>query len=234
MKKVVIFLGLVLFAFALFHFFPKHLQTPPVLSIAPLVSESATTTYTNMHLSYPQSSQTHLPEIFAYVEGAKSDFIKDYASITDSDAKNMFMRLDAPYEIFMTTKVATSSKTVSYIIETYEYTGGAHGNTAVSTFTYDAWDDLVTIDNVLSGQYLPQLSTISRDYLYTFEGVYAQKEMLESGTEPKVENFSSWYLTDNAITFIFGQYQVGPYVLGIVEMPVEKSKLGTFLNQTFK
>ena len=41
-------------------------------------------------------------------------------------------------------------------------------------------------------------------------------------------------LTDKNVVFIFGQYQVGPYVLGIQEFPVAKNSILNILMTEYK
>ena len=201
------------------------------IEISPLVTNDATTTYTEMHLSYPHSSNTEYPEIFTLVNSTRNDFI----DLTDSEGQAHNIQAENPYQLFITTRIATSTKTVSYILETYEFTGGAHGNTGVSTFTYDANHKLVTIDKIFKPDYLKTISDMSRKYfLESIDADYLNKTMLNEGTTATTTNFSTWYLTDKTVTFIFGQYQIGPYVLGIQEYPIDKSKIQDILQPEFK
>ncbi len=182
--------------------------------------------------TYPESSLHELPEVYAYIQSIKTGFFDDYQTVTDKEAQ--LYTAEWPYELNITTKVATSSKTVTYIIETYQYEGGAHGGTSESVFTYDASGKLVTLDRVFSKPYLQTVSLLARDYFTKTLGDNSQPQMIESGTEATAENYSEWYLTDSAIVFIFGQYQIGPYVLGIQEFVLPKSKIQDILSAEFK
>jgi hypothetical protein len=199
-----------------------------------LVSENATTTYVVMNLSYPKSSATDKPEIYNYIKETKKEFFDPYNHLTKAEADKMYIRSDEPYELYVNTKIATTDKTVSYILETYNYTGGAHGGTEVNTFTYDKSGKLVKIDDVLTSGWLKEIATMSRSYFYNTLGDYSQPSMIDDGTEPNVENFSSWYLTGDNIVFVFGQYQVGPYVLGIQEYKINKSQIPELLQPAYK
>ena len=46
--------------------------------------------------------------------------------------------------------------------------------------------------------------------------------MIESGTEPKEENFSVFTFTPDKVKIYFAQYQVGPYVIGMPEVEVNR------------
>jgi len=48
-------------------------------------------------------------------------------------------------------------------------------------------------------------------------------EMINSGTEPKEENFSVFTFTrDRKVKIYFAQYQVGPYAIGMPEVEVDR------------
>ncbi len=231
LENLLSFLGLIVLAAILFF---GYKNTNPKITVAPIISETATTTFTHIELSYPKSSSSELPEIYNLIQQTKRDFLSEYGTLTLSEAQAKFLRRDSPYELYITTKIATSTQTVSYIIEIYEYTGGAHGGTDVQSFTYNKFGKLITITDVLGYNYLPQISKMAREYFYKNLGDYALPVMIDSGTEPKLDNFNTWYLTPKSVTFIFGQYQVGPYVLGIQEYPIEKSSITQILNPLYK
>jgi hypothetical protein len=214
---------------------PQSRTAPPVsVGASALVSEKTAGKYYTMNLSYPQSGPTRYPEIFNFVAQSKSDFLSQFGNISDSDAATLGLGGDQKYEYDMTTRIATSTKTVSYIIEVYEFTGGAHGNTDVATFTYDKSGKLVTLDDFFAAPYLDRVAGLSRTYFYGTLGDYAEPEMIDAGTEATTTNFSAWYLTDQNITFIFGQYQVGPYVIGMPEFSIARSALSDIISQKYK
>lgn len=241
MKKLFIFVLLVIGVGVLYYFFSlskpvvNTQQTSNAITVAPLVSEYASTTYTEIKLSYPKSSATELPEIFNYVTATKADFIKNYANPSAQDVIDLDLRNNGPYQLYMDTRLATSSKTVSYILETYEFTGGAHGGTTINTFTYDlSTGKLVTIENVFTPSYLSVVAPMAKTYFTSSLGDNSQPSMIEDGTSATTTNYSSWYLTDKTVVFIFGQYQVGPYVIGIQEFPIEKSSIQNILQAEYK
>jgi len=220
--KIIIFLVVALVLVGVFFIVRK--ASAPVVSVAPLVSEKSQTEYSTTDMSYPQSSPTKLSEVFAFVQKSKNDFDASVASITPTDAKFLDLGGDRKYNLTVTTKIATSTKTVSYIIYAYTFSGGAHGMTDVATFTYDANGKYLTLDDVLISPYLPKISALAKNYFdSTIDPGYLQEDMINSGTAPTPDNYSMWYLTDKTITFIFGQYQVGPGVLGIQEFPLDKN-----------
>jgi len=211
--------------------------TTKTIAVVPMFTEKfehkdAYKLYT-MDNTYPEASAIKYPEIYEFIKKAKNSFLDDYNSVLDKDAINLELAT-RPYNFMVSTDIATSSKTVTFIISVYTFQGGAHGGTGVSTFTYDTQGKLITLNDVFSAPYLSVVAPLSKDYFYKTLGGDADKSMIDDGTEAREDNFSSWYLTNNAITFIFGQYQVGPYAIGIQEFRIPTSQISAILSPAYK
>ncbi len=202
--------------------------------VAEMVTETASSTYAEIHLVYPKSTSTHLKEIFNFVNSARNDFWTQYGNLTAEEASSMYIREDNQYQMYIDTRVATSSETISYIISLYQYTGGAHGGTSIATFNYDAKGKFLEAKDVFTANYLEVLAPKTRQYFYDTMGDYTQPMAIDSGTEATSTNYSTWYITDSYVVFVFGEYQVGPYVLGIQEYPIPKGEIQNILQSTFK
>ncbi len=205
-----------------------------VFEPVPIISEYSSTTYTSITLNYPKSSPTEFSEIYLTVRDIKNDFIKAYGGLTEEDAREMYIDSSSPYETIVNTKIEKSEKTITYILYVYQYTGGAHGVTGVYTFTYDENGKLLKESDVFDTNYLSVIAPMARDYFYINLGEYKNPTMIDDGTRPVHENYRSWYLTNDDVVFIFGQYQVGPYVLGIQEFRIDKAKIDSILKSKYK
>lgn len=208
----------------------KYASSNSEISVASFATEKSETEYLTINTVLPIASQEKFPELYNFVDGLRREFMHNFDSLTPEDIKFIHLGGDRKYDFTVSTKVATSTNTVTYIIEVYSFTGGAHGGTEVGTFTYDKEGKFVTLDSVLEGDYLTTLSALSRKYFYDILG----ESSLKSGTEPKQENFSSWYLTQANIIFIFGQYSVGPYSFGIQEFSIPKTSISNLISPKFK
>lgn len=238
---LLVVLVLIIIVSSFFYFFYFRKTSVPGISIysiasmvTDMVTEKSSGKYYTMDLSYPKSNQTKYSEVYAFATSTVQDFLSQVNSISDSDAKTMNLGGDRKYDLTITTRVATSTQTVTYIIEAYTFTGGAHGNTNVATFTYDKAGKLVTLDDFFSAPYLEKVAGFSRTHFYNTLGDYMNPEMIDPGTTATMTNFSTWYLTDANIIFIFGQYQVGPYVIGMPEFTIAKSALSDIISPKFK
>ena len=194
-----------------------------------IVTEKIEERYYTMDLEYPRSSDNELKEIGVYVKKVKDDFL-DLAPQDEADALEMDVNEDRAYNLKMETTVYTSSTTITYKIETYMFTGGAHGGTFISTFTYNRNGTLITLDDLLAApDSLERLSSAARTHFYDKLSNQTEREVIDAGTEPRRENFNTWYVTDSHITFIFQQYQIGPYALGVQEFPMSRGAARAFL-----
>jgi hypothetical protein len=126
--------------------------------------------------------------------------------------------------------------TLTYIVNVASYTGGAHGLEAPSTFTFDAatGKQLALADLFTDTGYLARLSSIARTDLPAMEGDYANPEFIADGTEPTADNFKNFYIEGDTLYLLFPPYQVAPYVVGTVELPVKLSRISTILKPEYR
>ncbi len=204
------------------------------IKTAKIVRETATTSNYTLDLSYPESSSTVLPDVYKFIQSEKNGFIENFNDLSQKDIE--IMGLDrSPWNLIINTKVITSAKTVSYIIEVYSYTGGAHGITSVTSFTYDASNKRLGVEDIFKPDFslYTNLSNKARAY---FKDKFKKGEAssIDDGTKPEAQTFSTWYVTDSDIVFIFGQYSIGPYALGIQEFPLSRSANKDILQPAFQ
>ncbi len=139
---------------------------------------------------------------------------------------------------------------VTYVFKNYEFTGGAHGGTGLSMYTFGP-NGQVAIDDIIDfktkkGNALA-LTLILRDRLKASLGELYNEEMLDGGLglqfvdkKAKPEdvilgafnfktNFEHFVVLDEGIRFIFGQYQVAPYAAGMPDVMLKWEELGPYL-----
>ncbi len=145
-----------------------------------------------------------------------------------------------------------SRGTVSYVFTTYEFTGGAHGNSVVNTFTFND-EGKVEIEDILNlseNNNDIKLSRILAKEIERSQGDMFIEDMMMDGlglaylkadgvTLDKEKcncdgfffgsNFQNFYLTDEGITFLFNQYQVAPGASGIVKATLDWETLKPYL-----
>ncbi|HEY4488869.1 MAG TPA: DUF3298 domain-containing protein [Candidatus Paceibacterota bacterium] len=146
---------------------------------------------------------------------------------------------DRKYTMDVEYKLFESPKTISYVYMIYQDTLGAHPNTYYRTFSYDrsSGEDLHLEDLFVPGApYLERLSERTRAELPIIMGRMAQMspsevdmDYINSGTMPIGDSFGNFKIEGANLVMIFPPYQVGPYVYGVLEVPISLSSLRDIL-----
>lgn len=106
---------------------------------------------------------------------------------------------------------------VSVSLEISEYTGGAHPNTVIDAINVDprSGKSLALTDALsLIGMNLQQVASSSLAQLKDKLG----DVVFEEGAQPTQENYQSFLINADSVTFVFQNYQVAPYAAGIQEV----------------
>jgi hypothetical protein len=158
----------------------------------------------------------------------------DFANLSHDDVQ--MLGLDQrKYELGIEYQAYAGNATLTYVYQMYMDTGGAHPNAFYRTFTFDSKTgaQLTMHDLFTEGApYLETLSSISRSKLPAFiaqRGDVAVSEVdtdyIASGTMPEEDAFQNFYFKDGSLVLLFPPYQIGPYVLGMIELPIPVSEL---------
>lgn len=167
------------------------------------------------------------------IYNSEQEVIKDFP-----DRPKMIYSYDISYNRYESKEKGT----VSYVFNTYEFTGGAHGINVVNTFTFDNKgkiniEDILDFSNgngvklskILAKKIIPEGDEmINEDMLMTGLGITYLKS---DGSIDKEKcncdgfyigsNFQNFYINDTGITFLFGQYQVAPGAAGTVSVNID-------------
>ena len=126
---------------------------------------------------------------------------------------------------------------VSVLVHTWQYSGGAHGNSFLTSFLFDTtsnqvlgWDDLFaeefnplwTIEPIVHASLMEQ---------FGLEGEIDQ--WILDGTNMNPDNYQVYTLDSDEIVFYFQPYQVAPYATGIPEVHIPLSDMEAILGPVF-
>ncbi|MDD5639468.1 MAG: DUF3298 and DUF4163 domain-containing protein [Candidatus Pacebacteria bacterium] len=124
---------------------------------------------------------------------------------------------------------------ISFVINIYSFSGGAHGNSEVYTFNYDlASKKEISFNDFIgnSEDNLNKISQLAVEDLVNQRGNYGEtntvevkKELEEGGASPNINNFSTFTFDNQILTIYYQKYQVGPGVLDILKTVFNKSIL---------
>lgn len=155
-----------------------------------------------------------------------------YDTSTPDEHISKIPKADERFEFNVESSVIRNdSKVISVLMHISQFSGGAHGSDMIYTFNYDVEkNQIITIADLANGdkQFLQKLSTKVKPILRAQLAKSAETtedqidtDMLNSGTEPTVDNFKTFTLNDDgSVTFYFQQYQVAAYVFGTSEVTV--------------
>jgi hypothetical protein len=123
---------------------------------------------------------------------------------------------------------------VTYIFNTYEFTGGAHGNPGLSTFTYDSSGEKIAIEDVLKSdsQNIASLASMVQEKLSSSVEGGIESLFLE-GLQPEYYNYKNFYFEGDNLVFLFPPYQAGPYVLGTLAVEVSVEELFGYMKKDY-
>ncbi|MCR4735086.1 MAG: DUF3298 and DUF4163 domain-containing protein [Treponema sp.] len=136
-----------------------------------------------------------------------------------------------PFEYFNSFQVSESGNIISVLLNTYLFSGGAHGNTTLTALNYDTVSGkFLNILEVSSLTY-NEISEICRNSLYktlidnndsvsTASEIVDMKEMINTGAFPQAGNFEIFTIKGKKLTVYFEPYSVAPYVYGIQSVEI--------------
>ena len=114
----------------------------------------------------------------------------------------------------------------SYLLYRYEYTGGAHGIDYENGLTYNLKDGSRVMESDLFVEgYEEELSRILTARLPESAGDDVYEMLFVKTIEPN----GNFYVTPSGVTYIYGRYEIGPYVIGIVHVDVPWEDLRALL-----
>ena len=125
---------------------------------------------------------------------------------------------------------------LSLIFTTYQFTGGAHGSTVIQTYTFDlANDRLIRLDDLFTNtnDALAIIAPLVEESLTTTLGDMLDADWLAQGSGTDPQNYQTFSLDANSITFYFQQYQVAPYAAGLQTVTIPLAQLSSILAPDF-
>ncbi len=167
-----------------------------------------------------------------------SDNTEDAIHQFDSIAQEAQKTLPAGVKssLYITQKVKRNTDDfISFIMEHYIFTGGAHGTTSWYPRTIDVTSDnphdlnlgeLFTVDD-----YLDKINAIIKMKVEDNPDIYS--ELWEEPIVTK-ENENRFYLTDESLVIFFPPYELSYYAKGFIEFPIELKELSPYLIDKLK
>jgi len=209
-----------------------------------VTSVSQADSFYNIQVEYPQFeavdasfnkeiSDLILGEIDNFKKEAKDNW--DARNATLAPGETPAENPPSPFDFIASwTPTQMNKEYISFSLNIYYFTGGAHGITEVDAFNYDVMKkEDITINDFLgnSQQALQKLSQIAAQQVTS--QIQASNgemnnfltQMIQEGTQPTAENYSNFNFNYNSLTIYFQQYQVAPGYLGPLTIILYKNTL---------
>jgi hypothetical protein len=140
------------------------------------------------------------------VLGLVGDFKKEYEDLSPEDIEVLKSGAAGKHSFDLTYEEKSGDGFTSYVFNSYQYTGGAHGNIMIKTLNYDQAQNKIEIEDIVKNdpQNIAAISAIAQEKILSeIEG-----QIFSEGVSPDLENFENFYFKDGNLVFIFPPYQV--------------------------
>ncbi|WP_051273128.1 stalk domain-containing protein [Desulfotruncus alcoholivorax] len=173
-------------------------------------------------------------QIMDKFDKAKADMAKnvqDYENYVKSNG-----RPPIPLELFISYDQVTTGSVLSLAVETYEFTGGAHGMAWKDYYNIDTKNNRLLTLRDLFKENVDYKSIINREInrqirlsLQNGDGIYFEGDM---GFKSVSDN-QNYYIDGDNLVVCFGEYEIAPYAAGMPEIKIPLSLLKPNLNENF-
>lgn len=197
------------------------------------------TDWYEVKIDYPKDNQKVRDMIFDQWNAfASENELKSFKNFEEAKQALQLNAEGAKYTFTATYEVVHSANTISYVYDIYTFTGGAHGATTIYPITFNDKLEYLGPERILSQDMLEKVSALAYDEVIKqkkqkyadfsakdLADIMRDTSWVQEGTAPTRDNYNNvWYDGDD-IVISFGQYQVGPYVEGMYEIHIPKSKI---------
>jgi hypothetical protein len=248
MKKFYLFIIIIILAAAVVWFVKNERVSTEISAEKDLEmsisSISQTDNFYSIQVEYPQFGDIAAAfndQVLSFITGEINTFKKntkdnwDARIATTPPGQTVPENPAAPFDFIANWKpVQLNKEYLSFVINIYYFSGGAHGLNEVYAFNYDIVQKKeITINDFLgnSPQALQELSQIAAQQVISqlqSSGVQIDDvltPMIQQGTKPTLDNYHNFNFNYNSLTIYFQQYQVAPGYVGTVTITIFKNTL---------
>lgn len=123
----------------------------------------------------------------------------------------------------------TCGNTISYLVTKYSFTGGAHGMSAEISLNFNRkTGEPVEETDIFAEDYWEKLAELLNSHLpESLDSPQDTAMLFLKDIEPN-GNFS---VSEKGVTYIFNQYEIAPYAMGIIRVSIPWEELDGILNE---
>lgn len=204
----------------------------------PCKGEQALVDSLRHHIAYLLGGEFHSPnDILSYGESLFESLSNDWHSTYDEMEPDE--RLGAFSKSHHITKLAETSRYITYYYHTYDYAGGLHGFTTEVGFTFRKSDgkQIPLLTNTDSPRLAQLIKEGVRQYFSSGEETGISDEALTGELFiSDVDDLNHLplpgnapYLTETGLVFLYTQYEIAPYSAGMITFEIPFKDIRPFL-----
>lgn len=111
---------------------------------------------------------------------------------------------------------------ISYIVSSYDFSGGAHGSSAELAFNFNRKSgEIIDEDDIFTEDSAVELSKLLSARLQSDFAEETYNSLFIKDIEPN----GNFIVSEEGVTYIYGQYEIGPYYLGIIKLTLPWEEL---------
>ena len=165
----------------------------------------------------------------SFVNENSHTYINDMLPLYKEDKRDIDKMPMYQHEAIINTRTEDGKEgIVTYYINMYNFTGGAHGLEQLLTLNFDkTTGKTITLDDVMVTGYQMRLNELLQKALLEKADCKDINELHDKGYLFSMEMYpsSNFVLGKDGVTFIYNPYEIAPYALGRIELKLSYSTL---------
>ena len=165
----------------------------------------------------------------SFVNENSHTYINDMLPLYKEDKRDIDKMPIYQHEAIINTRTEDGKEgIVTYYINMYNFTGGAHGLEQLLTLNFDkTTGKTITLDDVMVTGYQMRLNELLQKALLEKADCKDINELHDKGYLFSMEMYpsSNFVLGKDGVTFIYNPYEIAPYALGRIELTLSYSTL---------
>lgn len=164
-----------------------------------------------------------------HVEGAKSQ------AVEFKDIQSEYITLSS-FEDFLKNDIENISKYVITVSSaSYQYMGGAHGSSHISFDNIDLRNgSIIQESKLFKAGYKIKLATLIQTEVERRNKSKVEDEHIALLVDiSEIQPNENFHLSKEGIVYVYNQYEISPYVQGIVEITIPYNKIKPLLNSNY-